>query len=110
MPAQTEEPVFDLIREMTTDSIERTDLDPKTLMLVRLAALVAVQAPPASYIANLAVAEEVGLIAEQIQAVLIAVSPIVGTPHVVAAVGNIAHGLGIVIEAAEAAASTRNKR
>lgn len=38
---------------------------------------------------------------EQVRAVLISVSPIVGTPHVVAAVGNIARGLGIVIEARE---------
>lgn len=101
MSVSAKGPVFDLISDMTMDSIERADIDSQTLMLARLAALVAVQAPPASYIANLAVAEEVGLTIEQIQAVLIAVTPIVGTPHVVAAVGNIARGLGMVIEAGE---------
>ena len=38
-------PVLDLLTDMTTASIERSNLDPKTLMLVRLAALVAVDAP-----------------------------------------------------------------
>jgi alkylhydroperoxidase/carboxymuconolactone decarboxylase family protein YurZ len=97
-------PVLDLIRDMTADSIERSELDRQALMLVRLAALVAVEAPPASYVANLAAADEVGLTAEQIRGTLIAVSPIVGTPHVVAAIGNIAQGLGMVIEASEEAA------
>jgi alkylhydroperoxidase/carboxymuconolactone decarboxylase family protein YurZ len=99
MPTETDQPVFDLIGEMTTSSIERADLDPTTLMLVRFAALVAIQAPPASYVANLAVAEEVGVDVEALQAALIAVAPIVGTPRVVAAIGNIARGLGMVIEA-----------
>jgi alkylhydroperoxidase/carboxymuconolactone decarboxylase family protein YurZ len=99
MPTETDQPVFDLIGEMTTSSIERADLDPTTLMLVRFAALVAIQAPPASYVTNLAVAEEVGVDVEALQAALIAVAPIVGTPRVVAAIGNIARGLGMVIEA-----------
>jgi alkylhydroperoxidase/carboxymuconolactone decarboxylase family protein YurZ len=97
MSTTADQPVLDLLGEMTLDSIERSDLDPKTLMLVRVAALVAVQAPPASYVMNLAAAKDVGLTPEQIQSVLIAVSPIVGTPHVVAAIGNIARGLGMVI-------------
>ena len=99
MSTTADQPILDLLGEMTLDSIERSDLDPQTVMLVRLAALVAVQAPPASYVMNLAVAKDVGLTAEQIQSVLLAVSPIVGTPHVVAAIGNIARGLGMVIEA-----------
>jgi hypothetical protein len=68
-------------------------------MLVRFAALVAVHAPPASYITNLAVAEDVGVEVEGLRSVLLAVAPIVGTPRVVAAIGNIARGLGMVIEA-----------
>jgi hypothetical protein len=102
MSVGSSDPVFELISEMTADSIERADMDPQTLMLVRLAALVAVLAPPASYVTNLAVAEEVGITPEQVRNVLIAVSPIVGTPHVTAAIGNIARGLGMVIAAEEA--------
>jgi alkylhydroperoxidase/carboxymuconolactone decarboxylase family protein YurZ len=101
MTTHTDEPVLDLIKEITIDSIERSELDPKALMLVRMAALVAVDAPPMSYVANLAVAEEVGLSPEEIQSALIAIMPIVGSPRVVAALGNIARGLGMVIEQLE---------
>ena len=41
----TETPVLDLIKTMTRDSIEASTLDEKELMLVRIAALVAVDAP-----------------------------------------------------------------
>jgi 4-carboxymuconolactone decarboxylase len=105
MTTETEQPVFDLISEMTAESIERADLDPQTLMLVRFAALVAVQAPPASYVTNLAVAEDVGVDVERLRSVLLTVAPIVGTPRVVAALGNIARGLGMVIEAQDGDAS-----
>jgi alkylhydroperoxidase/carboxymuconolactone decarboxylase family protein YurZ len=98
MPSSDESPVFDLIKDMTLDSMERADLDPRSLMLARLAALVAVEAPPASYVANLAVADDAGLTVDEVQALLIAVSPIVGTPRVVTAVGNIARGLGTDIQ------------
>jgi hypothetical protein len=99
MAMEAETPVLDLINGMTASSIEAADLTPETLMLVRFAALVAVQAPPASYVTNLAVAEDVGVDVESLRAVLLAVAPIVGTPRVVAAIGNIARGLGMVLEA-----------
>jgi alkylhydroperoxidase/carboxymuconolactone decarboxylase family protein YurZ len=97
----SDQPVLDLVSDITRDSIERADLDPQSLMLVRLAALVAVDAPPASYVVNLAVADELGLTAEQVRAVLIGVMPIVGGPRVIAAIGHIARGLGMVVEAME---------
>jgi hypothetical protein len=71
-------------------------------MLVRLAALVAVDAPPASYLLNLGVASEIGLEAEHVQGVLAAVAPIVGTARVASATGNIVRALGFAIETAEA--------
>ena len=59
MPEETTEtPVLDLLAKMTADSIEATSLDAETLMLVRLAALIAVDAAPASYLMNLGVATE----------------------------------------------------
>ena len=50
---QGETPVLDLLAEMTAASIERSELDARTLMLVRLAALVSVDAPPVSYLMGL---------------------------------------------------------
>ena len=50
MSEQTvETPILDLLASMTADSIEASNLDARTLMLVRIAALVAVDAPPVSY-------------------------------------------------------------
>jgi hypothetical protein len=48
--------------DMTAASVERSELDPRSLMLVRLAALAAVDAPPVSYLMNLAVASDVGVV------------------------------------------------
>ena len=97
----TDTPVLDLVATMTAESIEASSLDAKALMLVRIAALVAVDAPPASYLMNIGAAGEIGLEAEDIRGVLAAVAPIVGTPRVVAAAGNIARALGLALELGE---------
>jgi len=97
----SETPVLDLLASMTADSIEASSLDPETLALVRIAALVAVDAPPVSYLMNLAVAGELGVDAEQVRGVLAAVAPIVGTARVASATGNIASALEVAIDVAE---------
>ena len=43
MTTATDTPVLDLLTKMTADSIEASTLDEKTLMLVRIAALVATE-------------------------------------------------------------------
>jgi alkylhydroperoxidase/carboxymuconolactone decarboxylase family protein YurZ len=97
----TETPVLDLLAKMTADSIEAASLDAETLMLVRIAALVAVDAPPASYLMNLGAAGEIGVDADKVRGVLTAVAPIVGTARVVSATGKIVRALGLAIELAE---------
>ena len=87
-----ERPVLDLLASMTADSLEASNLDSETLMLVRLAALVAVDASAASYLLNLGAASELGFGAEEIQGVLTAVAPIVGTARVVSASGKMIEG------------------
>ena len=84
-----ETPVLDLLAAMTADSIEASSLGGDELMLVRLAALVASDAPPASYLLNLGAAADTGLDLEDVQGVLAAVAPIVGTARVVKATGAI---------------------
>jgi alkylhydroperoxidase/carboxymuconolactone decarboxylase family protein YurZ len=96
-----ETPVLDLLAGMTADSLAASSLDAATLMLVRIAALVAVDAPPVSYLLNLRAAGEVGLDAEQVRGVLAAIAPIVGTPRVAAATGKIVDALDVAIEIAE---------
>ena len=73
--AETETPVLDLLATMTAASVEQSELDPRSLMLVRLAALAAVDAPPVSYLMNLAVASDVGVAAEDVEQVLIGIAP-----------------------------------
>src|SRR5262249_58148092 len=101
-PAMSDTPVLDLLTQMTADSFERTNLDAQTLMLVRLAALVAVDAPPASYVTNLAAADAAGIGMEDLQNVLIAVAPIVGTARVASAAGDVPRGVGPPLLAAAA--------
>jgi 4-carboxymuconolactone decarboxylase len=97
----TDTPVLDLLAEMTADSIEASSLDSETLMLVRIAALVAVDAPAVSYLMNLGAAGEIGVDEEQVRGVLAAVAPIVGTARVASATGKIVQALALAIEAAE---------
>ena len=97
----SETPVLDLLAGMTADSIEASSLEPETLALVRIAALVAVDAPAVSYLLNLAAAGDLGVDAEQVRGVLAAVAPIVGTARVASATGKIASALEVAIEIAD---------
>ena len=99
MPEDT--PVLDLLASMNADAIEASSLDPKSLMLVRIAALVAMDAPPVSYLLNLEVAGELDVDSEDVQGVLAAVAPIVGTPRVVAAASKMVRALGIKLDLEE---------
>ena len=97
----TEGQLLDLLMRMTAESIEASSLDDEALMLVRIAALVAVDAPPASYLLNLGAADKVGVDEEQIVGVLAAIAPIVGTARVASATGKMVRALGLAIELGE---------
>ena len=83
--AEVSAPVVDALMKMNEGIPERSGLDPETFMLVRIAALASTGAPPSSYLLNLEVAAEVGLTLEQVQGVLIAVAPVVGSARVASA-------------------------
>jgi len=102
MPDDT--PVLDTIADMTAASIARCGLDADQLILVRLAALAAVDARPVSYLAHIGPSVEAGVTLEQVQDVLVAVAPIIGTARVMAAGEHIAEALGFAIAVAEAVA------
>ena len=76
------------------------ELDPKTLALVRLAALVAVGGPVPSYGALADAALDAGATAAQIVDVLVGVARVVGQPRVVAAAPQLGMALGYEINAA----------
>jgi alkylhydroperoxidase/carboxymuconolactone decarboxylase family protein YurZ len=104
MTTTSETPVLDTLAAMTVDSIERCGMAPDMLILTRIAALVAVDAPAVSYLAHLGPAANSGVTAEQLQDVLVAIAPIVGTARVMSAAGHLAEALGVTIAVAAAEA------
>ncbi|MGW3661311.1 hypothetical protein ACWD6R_39340 [Streptomyces sp. NPDC005151] len=67
-------------------------------MLVRIAALVAMDAAPASYLLNLGAAADIGVSLEQVQGTLTAIAPVVGSARVVAAAGRIVEAFELPLE------------
>ena len=70
-------------------------LDPRSFALCKIAALVAVDAPPASYLWQVAGALAAGVTPRDIIGVLTAVAPQVGIPRVLAAAPEIMIALGL---------------
>jgi len=99
---EDETPVSDTLAVMTATSLENSDLPPREFMIARIAALVAVDAPAISYALNAIPASDSGITLDDVQGLLVAVAPIVGTARIVSATTNIAEGLGFVIALAEA--------
>lgn len=90
-------PVTETLAAITAASLENNQLPDREFMLTRIAALVAVDAPATSYLLNVGPAVDSGLTLEDVQGVLIAVAPVVGTARVVSAGVNIAKGLGFAV-------------
>jgi 4-carboxymuconolactone decarboxylase len=78
-------------------------LDARTFALVKLATLIALDAPPASYAWQIANAVEDGVTAEDFLGVLKAIAPQVGGPKVVAAAPEIMLAMGLAIDEEEQA-------
>jgi 4-carboxymuconolactone decarboxylase len=77
---------------------EISGLDERTFALVKIATLIALDAPPASYAWQVGMAIEAGVTPEDILGVLRAVAPQVGGPRVVAAAPEIMLSLGLAID------------
>jgi alkylhydroperoxidase/carboxymuconolactone decarboxylase family protein YurZ len=100
----SERPVLDTLAAMTAESVARCTLDDNSLLAARIAALAAVDAPTGSYLLHVGAAVEAGVTVEQVQNILIAVAPIIGTPRTLSAATRITEALGVVIVALEAEA------
>jgi len=97
-----ESPVLETLTEITAASIDHSTLSPRDFLIARVAALIAVDAPPISWFANAAAIEEGGLTVDDVQGIMIAVAPVVGTPRVMAAGGHILRALGFAIAVSDA--------
>jgi 4-carboxymuconolactone decarboxylase len=78
---------------------EQSGLDKRSFALVKIAALVALDAPPASYLWQVSNALDAGVTPNEILGVMRAVAPQVGGPRVVAAAPEIMVALGLSLPA-----------
>jgi 4-carboxymuconolactone decarboxylase len=81
--------------EMRAEMQENSGLDPRSFALVKIAALIALDAPPASYLWQVANALDAGATPEDLIGVLRAIAPQVGGPRVVAAAPELMVALGL---------------
>ena len=91
--AEGDAPLLETVFAMQLDALERSGLDAQTYVLVRLAALVAMDGPPASYAFTIGAAADAGVTLPQAQSVLVALAPLVGTARITAAAGNIVRAM-----------------
>lgn len=93
--AEGDAPVLETLAQMTVNTMERSGLDVETYMVARIAALVALDAAPASYLLNLGAANELGVSPETVRGVLVAIAPVVGTARTVSAASKLVRALGL---------------
>jgi 4-carboxymuconolactone decarboxylase len=93
-----EAPLLERLLSMQLENLEMSGLDPRSYAMVKIATLIAVDAPPASYVAQLAFAHEAGVTADDVIGVLVAAAPQVGIPKVVAAAPEIMLALDLSLE------------
>jgi alkylhydroperoxidase/carboxymuconolactone decarboxylase family protein YurZ len=91
-------PLLERLLSMQLDNLAASGLDPRSYSMVKLATLIAVDAPPASYVAQLAFAREAGVSTDEIIGVLVAAAPQVGIPRVVAAAPEIMLALDLPLD------------
>jgi 4-carboxymuconolactone decarboxylase len=78
---------------------EKSGLDARTFSLVKIAALIALDAPPASYLWQVANALDSGATPQDLVGVLRAVTPHVGGPRAMAAAPELMAALGLELPA-----------
>lgn len=83
--------------EMRAEMQERSGLDARSFALVKIAALIALDAPPASYLWQVSNALDAGCTPAELVGVLHAIAPQVGGPRVVAAAPELMVSLGLAL-------------
>jgi len=99
--AQGDPKVLETLTKMTAGTLERSGLDDETYQLVRIAALVASDAAPVSYLVNLGAAAETGVDLSKIVGTMVAVAPVIGTAKITSAASKMARAGILGAELAE---------
>src|SRR5512132_3625706 len=103
MSENADTPILDVLAIMTEAAVERSTLDPAAQILLRFAALVALDAAPASYLFHFGAGADQGLTMEDARQVLITLAPLVGTARLVSASSKISRALGFALAVSELA-------
>src|SRR5262245_15348646 len=90
--------MLEAVTGLRLQNLQASRLDPRTHALVKMAALIALDAPRASYLWQVNTALEHGVTADDLVGVLIALAPQVGGPRVTAAARELAFALGIELD------------
>jgi alkylhydroperoxidase/carboxymuconolactone decarboxylase family protein YurZ len=83
--------------EVRAEFQSKSGLDARSFALVKLAAIMALDAPPASYLWQVANAIDAGATPEDLVGVLIAIAPQIGGPKLVAAAPELMVALGLTL-------------
>lgn len=83
---------------MQLNNIEQSGLDPKTHAMVRIAALISVDAAPAPFMWQIGVALESGVTPDEILGIMVALAPTIGMAKIVATAPEIALALGVELD------------
>jgi alkylhydroperoxidase/carboxymuconolactone decarboxylase family protein YurZ len=96
--ALNDEAFIEKLTESDAANLEASGLDPRTHALVRIGALLALDAAPASYASVVRLAERAGVSAREIVGVLIAVAPYIGIARTVSAAPELALAVGFDVD------------
>jgi alkylhydroperoxidase/carboxymuconolactone decarboxylase family protein YurZ len=81
-------PLMETLVRMHSGVQAASGLDDRTYVLVRVAALAALGASADSFLANFTIADELGVTAEEVRGVLVALAPLIGSARAVTAAGH----------------------
>lgn len=99
--ADGDAPVLEQLAVMNLDTLQNSGLDERTYHLARLAALVAMDVAPVSYLVNLGMATDAGVTLDEARGAMIAISPIVGSARIASAAGKVLRAYGLAEAAAD---------
>jgi 4-carboxymuconolactone decarboxylase len=97
--AEGDAPLLETLAQMSLNTLERSGLDLETYTVARVAALVAMDAAPVSYLLNLGTAADLGVPLETVRGTLVAIAPVVGSARIVSAASKMVRALGLAMAA-----------
>jgi 4-carboxymuconolactone decarboxylase len=96
--ALNDDPLIEKLTESEATNLEASGLDPRVHALVRIGALLALDAATATYASAIRLADRAGVSASEIVGVLVAVAPHIGIARTVSAAPELALAVGFDVD------------